>query len=101
MFRKFMFATGIENSTPMINNGRKRIDEFEKCHHYTYWRKDFELVKEMGIQFLRYGPPIHRTFISQGKYDWSFADATFGYLKQLQIVPIVDLCHFGVPDWIG
>jgi beta-glucosidase/6-phospho-beta-glucosidase/beta-galactosidase len=35
------------------------------------------------------------------RYDWEFADLTFGFLKQLDIVPIVDLCHFGVPDWIG
>src|SRR5205085_9126949 len=36
-----------------------------------------------------------------GKYDWSFADETFAELKRLGITPIVDLCHFGVPDWIG
>ena len=101
MFRKFMFATGIENSVPVINNGRKRVDELEKCCHYTYWQKDFDLVKEMGIQFLRYGPPIYKVYTSHGKYDWSFTDTTFEYLKKQQILPIVDLCHFGVPDWIG
>ena len=36
-----------------------------------------------------------------GRYDWSFPDETFGVLKTLDVVPIVDLCHFGVPDWIG
>src|SRR5690348_6525727 len=101
MFRRFMFATGIENSVPVINNKRKRIDEYEKCGHYTYWQKDFDLVKEMGIQFLRYGPPIHTTFIAADKFDWSFADTTFHYLKKQRILPIVDLCHFGLPDWIG
>src|SRR4051812_42491748 len=101
MLRRFMFATGIENSIPVINNHRTRIDQFEKCGHYKLWQKDFELVSEMGIQFLRYGPPIHTTFIGADKYDWSFADTTFGYLKAHRIIPIVDLCHFGVPDWIG
>jgi beta-glucosidase/6-phospho-beta-glucosidase/beta-galactosidase len=101
MFRKFIFATGIENSSPTINNGRKRIDEFEKCSHYEHWQKDFDLVKEMGIDFLRYGPPIHITYLGPGKYDWSFADTTLPYLKKNNILPIVDLCHFGVPDWIG
>ncbi len=101
MFQRFMFATGIENSVPTINNGKTRVDEFEKCGHYTHWKKDFELVKELGIGFLRYGPPIHTTFLGSDKYDWSFADETFRALKEKKIFPIVDLCHFGVPDWIG
>ncbi|MEO6357853.1 MAG: family 1 glycosylhydrolase [Ferruginibacter sp.] len=101
MNSKFMFATGIENSVPVINNGTKRVDELEKCKHYQYWRKDIDLVKEMDIQFLRYGPPIYKTFTGADKFDWEFTDTTFGYIRQQQIIPIVDLCHFGVPDWIG
>jgi len=97
----FMFATGIENSVPKIQNGRHRVDELEKCGFYKHWRRDFDLVQEQGIRFLRYGPPIHTTWLGEGKYDWSFTDETFGDLKRRDIVPIVDLCHFGVPDWIG
>ncbi|HEV2603102.1 MAG TPA: family 1 glycosylhydrolase [Microvirga sp.] len=97
----FMFATGIENSIPTINGGRTRIDQMEKCGHYRHWRMDFELLRELDIHFLRYGPPLHTGFLGPGRYDWSFADETFGALKELDIVPIVDLCHFGVPDWIG
>ncbi len=97
----FMFATGIENSYPTINGGRTRVDEMAKCRHYELWRTDFALVQELGISFLRYGPPLHRTWLGDGRYDWSFADEAFGELKRLNIVPIVDLCHFGVPDWIG
>lgn len=96
-----MFATGIENSEPVINNGKTRVDEMEKCGHYKNWQKDFDLVKELGIQFLRYGSPIHKTYLRHGKYEWSFADQTFQYLKKQGILPITDLCHFGVPDWIG
>ena len=98
---QFMFATGIENSIPTINNGRKRVDEMEKCLHYARWRDDFELVRELGVRFLRYGPPLHTTFRGPEHYDWNFADQTFAALKSTGIVPIVDLCHFGVPDWIG
>ncbi len=97
----FMFATGIENSIPTINGGRTRIDQMEKCGHYRHWRTDFELLRELDIHFLRYGPPLHTSFLGPGRYDWNFADATFGALKELDIVPIVDLCYFGVPDWIG
>lgn len=101
MISKFMFATGIENSIPVIDNGKKRIDELEKCRHYQFWQKDIDLVKELGIQFLRYGPPLYKTYLGAGKYDWEFTDLVFRYIRQQQIIPIVDLCHFGVPDWIG
>ncbi len=97
----FLFATGIENSNPTIHQGRTRVDEMELCGHYRHWRKDFECVEALGIRFLRYGPPIYRCYLGPERYDWSFADETFGVLRQRQITPIVDLCHFGVPDWIG
>ncbi|HXD02206.1 MAG TPA: family 1 glycosylhydrolase, partial [Novosphingobium sp.] len=97
----FMLSTGIENSVPTIDNGRTRVDEMESCGHYRLWREDFRLCCEMGIGYLRYGPPIHTTWLAPGKYDWEFADITFAELKRLGIVPIVDLCHFGVPNWLG
>lgn len=101
---KFIFATGIENSYPNIklpDGSTKRVDEMEKCGHYKNWQLDFELVNEMGISFLRYGPPYYKTHVAPGKYDWMFTDDTFHKLKELHITPIVDLCHFGLPDWLG
>jgi beta-glucosidase len=97
----FIFATGIENSCPTLDGGRTRVDEMEKCRHYDLWRLDFDRVEELGICFLRYGPPIHRTWLGPGQFDWSFADAAFEDLRRRDLVPITDLCHFGVPDWIG
>ncbi len=99
-----MFATGIENSYPTIllpDGTTRRVDEMEKAGHYAQWEKDFDLVKEMGIEFLRYGPPYYKTHLAPGKFDWSFTDVTFNRLKELDITPLVDLCHFGVPDWLG
>lgn len=101
---KFMFSTGIENSYPTISlpDGSKfRVDEMEKTGHYQNWKTDFQLVKELDIEYLRYGPPYYKTHISPGKYNWDFSDETFNNLKESGITPIVDLCHFGVPDWIG
>ncbi|MBV9673443.1 MAG: family 1 glycosylhydrolase [Verrucomicrobia bacterium] len=73
----------------------------EKCGHYASWREDFDCVQELGIQFLRYGPPLYRTHLGPDRYDWTFADETFADLRERGVIPIVDLCHFGVPDWIG
>ena len=96
-----MFATGIENSNPTINGGKTRVDELEKCGFYKHWQTDFALVQDLGIRFLRYGPPMHTVWLGEGRYDWGFTDITFADLKRRDIVPIVDLCHFGLPDWLG
>lgn len=99
MAQEFMFATGIECSYPTV--GARRVDELEKCGHYARWREDFELVREMGIRFLRFGGPYYRMHEGPGRYDWSFLDETLPVLRGMGIEPILDLCHFGVPDWIG
>lgn len=102
--QNFIFCTGIENSYPTIlgrDGTVKRIDQMESCGHYERWREDFRLVRELGLNYLRYGAPYYKTHIAPGKYDWDFADETFNELKRLDIMPIVDLCHFGVPDWMG
>ncbi len=100
---RFMFATGIENSYPtiLVDGKPHRVDEMERCGHYRRWRDDFALVKELGIEFLRYGPPYYHVHTGPDRYDWSFTDDTFNALSEMDIVPIADLCHFGVPDWIG
>jgi beta-glucosidase/6-phospho-beta-glucosidase/beta-galactosidase len=100
----FMFATGIENSYPTIarpDGSRARVDEMEKCGHYGRWREDFTVTKELGIDYLRFGPPYYSTHTGPGQYDWEFSDHAFAALNELGITPIVDMCHFGVPDWIG
>ena len=50
---------------------------------------------------MRYGLPIHRIYLGPGKYDWEFADLVMAELQRLGLTPILDLLHFGVPDWIG
>ena len=97
----FMFATGIECSSPTIQGGRVRRDQLAECGHYIHWRKDLALVQEMGLRFLRYGLPYHLVHLGPGRYDWSFADLVMAEMRRLGIEPILDLLHFGVPDWIG
>lgn len=96
-----MFATGIENSIPRIDGGRVRVDQMESCGHYKNWKTDFDLLDEIGLKYLRYGPPLHTTLIGADRYDWAFADMTFEDLRRRDVMPIVDLCHFGLPDWLG
>ena len=97
----FLFATGIECSYPVIDNGRIRRDLLEETGHYTHWQEDLHLVKELGVRALRYGLPLHKVYVGPGKFDWSFADEVMREMRRLEITPILDLMHFGVPDWIG
>ena len=96
----FMFASGIECSYPTLENGRWRLDQMEAIGHYRHWREDLALTAETGITHLRYGPPLHLVCIGPGKYDWSFTDVVMPEMQRLGITPIIDLCHFGLPDWL-
>ena len=98
---EFMFATGIECSYPTIDGGRWRHDQLADTKHYRNWRRDLELVRELGLKYLRYGPPLHLMFLGEEKFEWSFMDRVAEQMQRLGIVPIMDLCHFGVPYWIG
>ncbi len=99
----FLFATGIECSYPTIRQGRKTIrrDMLEECGHYARWKEDFALVRELGLKVLRYGLPFHLIHLGPDKFDWSFADEVMAEMRKLDITPILDLMHFGVPDWMG
>jgi beta-glucosidase len=101
--QRFMFATGIECSYPTIQTpgGTKRVDELEKCGHYRRWREDLQLTVDLGIRYLRYGPPYYRIHTGPDRYDWEWLDEVMAEIRRLDLVPIVDLCHFGVPDWLG
>jgi beta-glucosidase/6-phospho-beta-glucosidase/beta-galactosidase len=99
----FLFATGIENSYPVVvgkDGKRRRVDEMEKCGHYQRFKEDFCLVRELGLEYLRWGPAYYRTHLGPATYDWSFPDEAMAEMRRLGIAPIADLCHFGVPDWL-
>uniref|UniRef100_UPI0004967D0F family 1 glycosylhydrolase n=1 Tax=Deinococcus frigens TaxID=249403 RepID=UPI0004967D0F len=57
--------------------------------------------KDLGLKYLRYGLPYYRVHQGPGKYDWEFSDQVMAEMKRLEITPILDLMHFGVPDWLG
>jgi beta-glucosidase len=96
----FFFATGIENSYPTLSTGR-RIDQMDKCGHYARWEEDFGLLSTIGVNALRFGPAYYLTHPAPDRFDWSSADAPMHRLRELGVTVIADLCHFGVPDWLG
>src|SRR6266480_6625118 len=97
---RFMFGVGIECSCPLIE-GNVRVDELRDTGHYELWETDLKLVRELGLRYLRYGPPIYRIFTGPNQYDWAILDPIMQEMRRLGIVPIIDLLHFGLPDWLG
>jgi beta-glucosidase len=97
---RFMFAVGIECSCPVVE-GNVRVDQLKSTGHYDLWRQDLKLVRELGLRYLRYGPPIYRIWTGPDEFDWSFIDPVMHEMRRLGIVPIIDLVHFGLPDWLG
>jgi beta-glucosidase/6-phospho-beta-glucosidase/beta-galactosidase len=96
----FFFATGIENSYPTLPTGA-RIDQMAKCGHYARWREDFALVRDLGLNALRYGPAYYLTHVAPDRFEWDSCDEPMEHLRTSGIEVIADLCHFGVPNWLG
>src|SRR4051812_38409231 len=96
---RFMFAVGLECSNPIVDGGI-RVDQLEATGHYIHWKKDLQLVRELGLKYFRYGPPIHRIFKGPGQYQWDILDPVMTEMHRLGIRPVIDLVHFGLPDWL-
>lgn len=96
----FLFTSGVENSYPTLPSG-VRVDQMEKCGHYGWWEEDFGLARELRLDALRYGPAYYRTHVAPDRFDWEPADAPMRRLEELGVEVIADLCHFGVPSWLG
>ena len=79
----------------------RRIDQMDKCGHYARWEEDFALLSTIGVNALRYGPAYYLTHPAPRPLRLVSADAPMERLRELGITVIADLCHFGVPDWLG
>src|SRR5437588_12746917 len=84
--RNFVFATGIECSYPVITSkarATRRMDALEKTFHYKFWKADLALVREMGLHYLRYGPPYYKVHLRRGPHDWDFTDLALAEMPRL------------------
>jgi beta-glucosidase len=98
----FLWATGIEDTfitAPWPATGRT-LDEYELTQHYTRWREDIGLMREIGVSAARYGIPWHRIQPARGQWEWDFVDRAVDRLLECGVEPIIDLVHYGLPAWI-
>jgi len=97
-----MWATGIEDTfIPQARPGLRALDEYELTQHYKFWKRDFDLVAETGVNYVRWGIPWYRVQPAPDQWDWSWTDQALDYLVNSKgITPILDLMHYGTPLWL-
>jgi len=98
----FLWATGIEDTfIPHARPGLRALDEYELTQHYKLWKRDFDIVAETEVKYLRWGIPWYRVQPAPDQWDWEWTDRALDYLVNVKgITPILDLMHYGTPLWL-
>jgi len=98
----FLWAGGIENTfVPQVRPGHRALDEYELMGHYTHWREDLALARDLRLKAIRWGVPWHKVEPQSNNFDWSWTDKVIPYLvEDLKVLPIIDLMHYGCPLWL-
>ena len=99
-FPDFAVACGEEASDPLVvHEGRQvRVDELAASGHLDHLDADLAAVADLGVSLWRYGMPWRLTEPEPGTYDWTLWDRALAACERHGLTPVVDLCHFGLPD---
>ena len=102
-FPQFAVALGEEGSDPwVLHEGRLvRVDQFAMSGHAERVDEDLAAVAALGVEVWRYGYPWRLTERERAAYDWTGWDELFAACGRHGLRPVVDLCHFGLPDHLG
>jgi len=90
---------GFECSTHKLPDGR-RLDLVHSTSHDAFATKDFNVLREYGIQTVREGIRWHLIEPQPGRYDFSTMLEIHRAAKETNTEVIWDLLHFGWPDWM-
>jgi beta-glucosidase/6-phospho-beta-glucosidase/beta-galactosidase len=90
------FISGFECSTFLWKDKGRRNLTCETQHH-RYAREDYQMLRSLGIAVAREGIPWPLVD-KAGEYDFTCIDPFLDVMKEAQIMPIWDLCHYGYPD---
>ena len=92
----FLWMTGFECSTfPQLG-----MDELALTQHDRFWGSDIIRARDAGCRVLRYGIRWHIVNPRPRQWDWSSVDGPMELMRHLGLEPIVDLFHFGTPEWL-
>jgi len=99
-FPDFAVACGEEGSDPLVtHNGETvRVDEYAASDHLAHMDDDLAAVAALGVRVWRYGMPWRLAEPEPGVYDWTKWDQALAACERHALTPVIDLCHFGLPD---
>lgn len=102
-FPPFAVACGEEGSDPLVVHGGRvvRVDQYAASRHMELLDRDLGDVADLGVRVWRYGMPWRLAEPSPGVYDWTRWDRALDACRRHGLEPVVDLCHFGLPDHFG
>ncbi len=94
-----IFLTGIEGSDPVVDGVRR--NQLKEAHDfYLHYKERLANIRDLGLTWLRFGPPYSQIHLGKDDYDWQFMDAVVAESDRLGITLIADLLHFGLPEWL-
>jgi beta-glucosidase/6-phospho-beta-glucosidase/beta-galactosidase len=99
----FAWAVGIEDTfVPHVRaRSGRALDEYELTQHDRFWRQDLQMIRDIGVRYIRYGIPWYQVNPAPGQFDWSWTDEVLPWMvEELGMVPILDLVHYGAPLWL-
>jgi beta-glucosidase len=100
-FPDFAWAVGEEGSDPLVlsDGVPYRQDQFAQSGHYSHIDDDLRSIAGLGVKIVRYGAPWRLSEPEPGRYDWTLWDRGLARCAANGVEPIVDLLHFGLPDF--
>ena len=100
---EFIWAVGEESSDPVVPfaGRRVRVDQMESTGHLARLEDDLADIARLGVSHVRYGINWRRVEPEPGRHDWELWDRAVAACERLGLGMIVDLLHFGVPDWLS
>lgn len=100
IFPDFAVACGEEASDPLVlhDGSVVRVDQLAASGHLERQDEDLAAVAGLGVKLWRYGMPWRLAEPRPGEYDWTLWDRALEACKRHQLEPVIDLCHFGLPD---
>jgi beta-glucosidase len=98
----FWWAVGVEDTFLPAHSPKtgRSLDLYALTGHYQRWAEDIDLMASLGVPVVRYGLPWPRISPAPGRWDWDWSDRALDRLLSRGIRPIVDLVHYGTPDWL-
>lgn len=100
----FYWMVGEESSDPVVAfEGRSvRLDQMESTGHLARMEGDLAAIASVGATHVRYGVNWRRAQPEgAGDFSWDLWDRALAACDDAGLTPVVDLLHFGTPDWLS